>query len=170
MSSARTQEPWEGPIYNGDEWIWPQGPSVLYHIIGTKAALKGVRTNVDTWLDCGGNRQFSDVRTTPKPCLMVSLRLNALHAVAEHATFVTVVMEFGAVRADAAAHPQKEFSCGQHTQKRGQEIDPKRMPTSVSKCRAKAPRGIHAHSGERRFKRDKDRVKCADKIGRVPRE
>src|SRR5262245_34417188 len=78
-------------------------------------------------------------------------------------------MEFCAVPADAAAHPHKQFCTDQHAQRRGQEIEPKRMPVASSKCRAKGRRGVHAHSGERCFKRDEDRVKCADKIGRVTR-
>jgi hypothetical protein len=39
------------------------------------------------------------------------------------------------------------------------------MPVAASKCRAKGSRGIHAHSGQRRFERDKNGVKRADKYG-----
>ena len=74
---------------------------------------------------------------------MVSLRSNLLRAVAENTALVISVMEFGAVRADAAAHPQKEFCSNQHAQSRSQEIDPKGMPgqaratgrTTVSLCK-----------------------------------
>ena len=64
-------------------------------------------------------------------CFVVSLRSNLLEAVAENTAFVISMMEFGAVRADASAHQQKEFCSNQHAESRGQEIDPKGMPVAA---------------------------------------
>lgn len=77
---------------------------------------------------------------------MVSLRSSLLCAVVENTSLVIGVMELGAVWADAAVRPKKEFGGNQHTESRGDEIDPKDMPIAASKCRAKGPRRIHAHS------------------------
>src|SRR5215469_5713727 len=71
-------------------------------------------------------------------------------------------MELGAVRATTAAHPKKQFGSNQHAECGGQEIHPKDLPLPASKCRTKDSRGIHAHSRERRFERDKNRIECAD--------
>lgn len=105
-------------------------------------------------------------------CLVFSgfFRVDLLRAAAENTALVIVVMELGAVGADAIAHPQENFCSNQHAQSRGEEIDPKGMPVAASNCRAKRSRGIHAHSGEGRFERDKNRIKCANKIRRVARE
>src|SRR5262249_30602910 len=101
---------------------------------------------------------------------MVSLGSNLLPAVAENTAFVIGVMKFCTVWADASANAHKQFCSDQHAHSRSKEIEPKGMPVAASKCRPKGPRGIHAHSGERCFKRDEDRIKCADKIGCVARE
>jgi hypothetical protein len=42
--------------------------------------------------------------------------VDLLRAVAENTTFVISVMEFGAVRTDAAAHSKKEFCSNQHAE------------------------------------------------------
>jgi len=51
----------------------------------------------------------------------------------------------------------------------GQEIDPKGMAILASKRRAEGSRGIHAHPGVRRLKRDENCIECADKIRRITR-
>ena len=97
-------------------------------------------------------------------------RIDPLRVAAENAAFVIGVVEFGAGWADAGAYEQKKFCSNQHTESGGQEIDPESMPMPAWKCRAKGSRGIHAHSKERRFERDKNRIERADKIWRVARE
>ena len=67
-------------------------------------------------------------------CLVISLHSNLVRAVGENTTFVISMIELGAVRADATAHPKKEFSGNQHAERRRREIDPKGMPVATSKC------------------------------------
>ena len=69
----------------------------------------------------------------PRSCLVFSgfFRVDPLCAMVENTTFVISVMEFGAVRADATAHPKKKFCSNQHAENRRQEIDPKGMPVAA---------------------------------------
>src|SRR5262245_59085866 len=55
-----------------------------------------------------------------------------LRAMAENTAFIVRVMEFGAVWADAAAHPHKEFCSDQHAQRRSHEIEPQAVPIATA--------------------------------------
>ena len=69
-------------------------------------------------------------------CLVLNglFLVDMLRAVAEDTALVIGVMEFGAGRADAAAHQKKKFGSHQHAESRGEEIHPKRIPVAASDC------------------------------------
>jgi hypothetical protein len=70
---------------------------------------------------------------------MVSLQSNLLRAVAENTALVIGAMEFGAVRADAAAHPQEEFCSDQQAQSRRAGNRPKGHVSSGAKRHVTGP-------------------------------
>src|SRR5215469_15240710 len=104
------------------------------------------------------------------PLFTAFIGIDLLRAVSENTALVVGGVEFGAIRADATAHAKEEFCSKQHAEGEGKEINPKGMPIPASKCRAKGSRGIHAHSEEGRFERDKNRIERTDKIWRVARK
>src|SRR5215470_3783300 len=91
------------------------------------------------------------------------VRVRGLHrSVVENAPLVIRVMELRAVGADTAADPKEQFGCCQHAQSRSQEIDPESMPVAACERRPKGPRWIHAHSRQRCFEGNENRVQRSD--------
>ena len=54
----------------------------------------------------------------------------------KNTALVVSVVEFGAIRSDAATNLQKYFGCAEHAQGGCYEINPQRMPVIGIKCRA----------------------------------
>ena len=77
-------------------------------------------------------------------------------------------MEFGAAKRVLQA--QIHGCCCQHPQRRGKKIDPQRIPKLRQHSAAKCARRIHAHAGDRRFKRDERRHARAGKQSGEARE
>ena len=86
----------------------------------------------------------------------------------EDAALVVGVVQLGAVRGRAVASPKKNCCGGEHADRRRDEIDPESVPVTSVSGGAKGSRGVHAHSGERCFKRDVHGVERTHKIRRVP--
>jgi hypothetical protein len=72
----------------------------------------------------------------------------------ENAAFVIGVVKSSAVWSDAPTDSKKCLSGHQHAYRRCDEIDPEGVPITSVSGGAKSSRGVHAHSGERCFKRD----------------
>ena len=88
----------------------------------------------------------------------------------EDAAFVVGVVKFSAVRSGAPTDSKKCLSGHQHAYRRCDEIDPEGVPVTSVNSGAKGSRGVHAHSGERCFKRDVHGVEQTHKIRRVSRQ
>src|SRR2546427_3908800 len=80
---------------------------------------------------------------------------------AKNAAQFVLMMEFGA--ANRVLQAQIPFGSGQHPQRRREKVNPKRFPKMRQYSAAKRARWIHAHAGDRRFKRNKRRHARAGK-------